>query len=78
VADRPAPDEFPQLSRLSTRSRLGEWLHQSRGELRKVAWPSVGQVVHDSALVLVVSAVVVATIFGVESGLTKAASSIFG
>jgi preprotein translocase SecE subunit len=54
------------------------WLRQLRGELLKVAWPSVGNVVHDSALVLVVSAVVVAAMFGVESGLSKAASSIFG
>jgi preprotein translocase SecE subunit len=78
VADRPSPDEFPRLPRLSTRSRLSEWLRQSRGELRKVAWPSVGQVIHNSALVLVVLAVVVAAMFGVESGLSKAASSIFG
>jgi preprotein translocase SecE subunit len=53
-------------------------LRQSRGELRKVAWPSVKNVVQNSALVLVVSVVVVAAVFGVESGLSKAASSIFG
>jgi preprotein translocase SecE subunit len=46
--------------------------------MRKVAWPSAGQVIHNSALVTVVSAVVVAAMFGLESGLSKVASSIFG
>jgi preprotein translocase SecE subunit len=47
-------------------------------ELRKVAWPSLGQVLDNSALVLMVSAVATAVIFGVDVGLSKAASSIFG
>jgi preprotein translocase SecE subunit len=45
--------------------------------MRKLAWASLGQDVYNSILVLLVVAVVVAAIFGLDIGLSKAASSVF-
>ncbi|MEA3217919.1 MAG: preprotein translocase subunit SecE [Acidimicrobiia bacterium] len=60
------------------RTRPGQFVKETRAELRKVAWPSRQQVVHYSLVVLVFLVVVTTIVALVDWGFAKAVLWLFG
>ena len=54
-----------------------EFLHEVRGELRKVAWPTKSEVINYSIIVLVALLVLMALIFGLDYLFGKAVFFLF-
>jgi preprotein translocase subunit SecE len=66
------------LERTETkRTSPGQFLREVRGELKKVAWPSRGEVVSYTLVVLVTTAVLTAFVFGLDEIIRNALLNIF-
>ena len=71
-SDRPrAPEK--RSSPAPTRERIGprQYVEESRGELRKVAWPTRREVVNSTIVVLIAVVVVTTLIFFFDYGSAK-------
>jgi preprotein translocase subunit SecE len=64
---RPAPKVRPK----EQRTTAGEYLRETRAELRQVAWPSRSEVVNYSAIVLVTLIIIGALIFAIDYAASK-------
>jgi len=78
----PAPGRPRQQQRPAsrpTKERTGprQYVHEVRGELRKVAWPTRDEVIHYSIIVFVSLVVLTALIFGLDFGFAKAVFFLF-
>ncbi len=69
----------PSPARTAARERIGpaEYVRQVRGELRKVAWPTRGEVVNYSIVVFVALILLTALIFGLDYLFGKAVIFLF-
>lgn len=74
-AERVEPTTAPVTS---TRTGPAQFLKEVRQELRKVNWPSRGEVLSYSAVVLVTTAVLVAIVWGVDWLISNAVLNVFG
>ena len=65
--------------RPTTKERIGpsEYARQVRGELRKVAWPTRGEVVNYSIVVFVALVLLTGLIFGLDYSFGKAVIYLF-
>ena len=77
----PARKEAPRppATRVATKERVGpaEFARQVRGELRKVAWPTRGEVINYSIVVLMALLVLTAIIFGLDYVFAKGVIFLF-
>lgn len=62
----------------SRRASPAEYLREVRGEMRKVAWPSRGEVVNYTIVVLVATAFLMAITFGFDFIFGRLVFTIFG
>jgi preprotein translocase subunit SecE len=70
--DRPAP--APKQGR---RTGPRQFLREVRGELRKVAWPSRGEVINYSTIVLITLIILIALIFVLDFLFAKSVLFLF-
>ena len=54
-----------------------QWLRESQGEMKRVAWPIPNAVVENSIIVLLGVLVVAGMIAGLDIGLSKLATALF-
>ncbi len=77
----PARKEAPRppAARVATKERVGpsEYARQVRGELRKVAWPTRGEVINYSIVVLMALLLLTAIIFGLDYVFAKGVIFLF-
>ena len=75
----PARREPTRPAARPPKERIGaaEYFRQVRGELRKVAWPSRGEVIHYSIIVLVALLILTALIFLLDYMFGKAVIFLF-
>ena len=71
------PQQRPQPKPASQRTKPREFLKEVRGELRKVAWPSRGEVINYSTVVLVTLVLLMGLILALDYGFAKAVLFIF-
>jgi preprotein translocase subunit SecE len=62
----------PTVERRSLWSRLVDFLHEVRQELRKVSWPSREQMVAFTTVTLVVTVVLTMVVFGLDVAMKEA------
>ena len=78
-----APSRAEAQARTRTRPPTGErtsprqFFKEVRGELRRVAWPSRGEVVRYSSVVLVTLVIITTLVFGLDWGFGKAIAFLF-
>ncbi len=77
TAGRPAVKP-PGAPTKKERTKPGQFFKEVIAELKKVAWPTRSEVVAYSTVVLVVSIVVAAIIFGMDFIFTKAVLALYG
>ena len=70
---RPAPPP-PHKERTSAK----EFLHEVRGELKKVAWPTKNEVITSTVVVLMAVVLMTALIFGLDYVFAKGVLNLFG
>jgi preprotein translocase subunit SecE len=74
---RRAPQPRPAPRPAKERTGPAEYFRQVRGELRKVAWPTRGEVINYSIIVLVALLVLMALIFALDYLFGKAVFFLF-
>jgi preprotein translocase subunit SecE len=73
-------EQVEPTSSLPARERTspGQFLKEVRQELRKVNWPSRSEVVSYTAVVIVTTAVLTATVWAVDWVISNAVINVFG
>ena len=77
TGNRAAPAQRPGPAPKSERASAGEFIRGVRGELRKVAWPTRGEVVNLSLIVLFTLILLMALIFVLDFAFARSILFLF-
>jgi len=77
-ADRPRAPERRAPAPQTERTGPRQYLHEVSGEMKKVAWPTRGEVVQSTIVVIVGVVVMTAIIFGFDWASLNLVELIFG